>query len=100
MKKPKLHPPEGTTFDFKGVDFVTPFFNTFPLHGGLNLDLNRLNPAPPWRSCFKRTQAGPQTKEAQLHPQIISISGAKTESKTSPLVSASRNHDNLFFSVK
>ena len=37
MKGPKLDPPGGTTFDFKGVHFPTPFLNTFPLHGGPKL---------------------------------------------------------------
>ena len=37
MKGPKLDPPGGTTFDFKGVHFPTPFLNTFPLHEGPKL---------------------------------------------------------------
>ena len=38
MKGPKLDPPGGTAFDFKGVPCLTPFLNTFPLHGGPKLD--------------------------------------------------------------
>ena len=39
MKGPKLDwtLQGGTTFDFKGVHFPTPFLNTFPLHGGPKL---------------------------------------------------------------
>ena len=38
MKGPKLDPPGRTTFDFKGVHFLTSFLNTFPLQGGPKLD--------------------------------------------------------------
>jgi hypothetical protein len=57
MKGPKLDPPGGTTFDFKGVHFLTPLETRFLCTGVQNWTLNRLNPVPPCRSGFKPIQA-------------------------------------------
>ena len=57
MKGPKLDPPGGTTFDFKGVHFLTPLETHFLCTGVQNWTLNRLNPVPPCRSGFKPIQA-------------------------------------------
>ena len=56
-KGPKLDPPGGTTFDFKGSTFWPLLETRFLCKGVQNWTLNRLNPVPSWRSGFKPTQA-------------------------------------------
>lgn len=55
MKGPKLDPPDGTTFDFEGVHFLTLSGTCLLSTGGQNWTLKMLNPVPPWRCRFRVT---------------------------------------------
>ena len=54
MKGPKLDPPDGTTFDFEGVHFLTLSDTCLLSTGAQNWTLKMLNPVPPWR-CHLRS---------------------------------------------
>ena len=51
---PKMDPPDGTTFDFEGVHFLTLSDTCLLSTGAQNWTLKMLNPVPPWR-CHLRS---------------------------------------------
>ena len=55
IKEPKLVPPDGTAFDFKGVHFLTLSGTCLLCTKAQNWTLIMLNPVLPWRCRFKVT---------------------------------------------